>query len=168
MAIALVSVIISFLLDGLLSNYFNFSLINPSLFKTIYTIIALVVILPYFNNDKKYLYILFGTAILFDIVYTNTFILNIVLFFLIYILNKFLDFFMPHNLLNSNIRSILSVTLYYILTFIILNIVKYNEYSLSLLLNIITHSIIMTIIYTTILYLLTKYLYGKFNIKQIR
>ena len=154
MAIALVSVIISFLLDGLLSNYFNFSLINPSLFKTIYTIIALVVILPYFNNDKKYLYILFGTAILFDIVYTNTFILNIVLFFLIYILNKFLD--------------ILSVTLYYILTFIILNIVKYNEYSFSLLLNIITHSIIMTIIYTTILYLLTKYLYGKFNIKQIR
>ena len=75
---------------------------------------------------------------------------------------------MPHNLLNSNIRSILSVTLYYILTFIILNIVKYNEYSFSLLLNIITHSIIMTIIYTTILYLLTKYLYGKFNIKQIR
>ena len=168
MAIALVSVIISFLLDGLLSNYFNFSLINPSLFKTIYTIIALVVILPYFNNDKKYLYILLGTAILFDIVYTNTFILNIVLFFLIYILNKFFDFFMPHNLLNSNIRSILSVTLYYILTFIILNIVKYNEYSFSLLLNIITHSIIMTIIYTTILYLLTKYLYGKFNIKQIR
>ncbi len=168
MIIAIVSVIISFFLDGLLSNYFNFSLINPSIFKTIYTIVALVVVLPYFNNDRKYLYILFVTAILFDIVYTNTFILNIILFFIIYLLNKFLDFFMPHNLLNSNIRSILSLIVYYILSFSILNIVKYNEYSLSLLLNIITHSIIMTIIYTTILYFITKYLYEKFNIKQIR
>ncbi len=168
MPVAIISLVISFILDGLMSNYLSFSLINPSLFKTIYTLVALVVLLPYFANQKKYLYLLVGAAILFDIVYTGTFILNIVIFFLIFWLNEFVNFFLSPNLLNTNIRSLLSVLLYHLLSFAILSIVDYNNFDLSLLSAIISHSILMTIIYTTILYLIISHLYDQFNIKQIK
>ena len=68
--------IISFILDGLLSNYIE----QDSLFITIYSLIALVISYNYFDNDKKYLKVLITLAILFDIVYTNTFIINILIF----------------------------------------------------------------------------------------
>ncbi len=168
MVIAIVVVIVSFFLDSLLSNFGTFSLVNPSIFSTIYSIIALVIIHPYFGNKKKFLYILFVVAVLFDIVYTGTFILHIVIFFLIYELNEFADFFLAVNLLNTNIRSIISVIVYHLLSFIVLSVVGYNDYAWSLLLTIVTHSILMTIIYTTVVFLIVSRIFDKYNIKQIK
>ena len=80
MIVAIIYVIISFLLDGIISNIVPFNLVDPSYFKTIYSLISLVIIYNYFDNKKKYLSILVILGILFDIVYTNTFILNIIVF----------------------------------------------------------------------------------------
>ena len=81
MIVAVIYVIISFLLDGLVSTILPLNLTNPSIFKTIYSIVALVIIYNYFDNKQKYLKILIILGIFFDIVYTNTFILNIVVLF---------------------------------------------------------------------------------------
>ena len=67
-----------------------------------------------------------------------------------------------------NIMSISSVITYHILSFLILKIINYNTYPLSMLLDICINSILMTIIYTSILYFLSKYLFTKFDKKQIR
>ena len=168
MSVAIIIVVISFLLDALISNHIGYTLTDPSIFKTIFTIVSLVSIYPYFNNDKKYLYILIITGILFDIIYTGTFLFVTLIFVIIYLVNKFLDFFLPFNLLNINILSIVSIYIYHILSFIILNLVKYNSYNINLLFNIILHSIISTIIYTTIIYFILRYIYNRLNIKQIR
>ena len=77
MIILLIYIILSFILDAFTSLYLNFSIETVSIFKTIYSIISLVIIYNYFKNDKKYLITLIVIGILFDIVYTNTFILNI-------------------------------------------------------------------------------------------
>lgn len=165
MIVAIIYVIISFLLDGIISNIVPFNLVDPSYFKTIYSLISLVIIYNYFDNKKKYLSILVILGILFDIVYTNTFILNIIVFLTIYIILSNLDYLIPNNIITINIKSIICISMYHILTYIILLLANYNSYSIKLLFIIIIRSIIMTIIYTTISYLIMNKIYDNKKIK---
>lgn len=165
MIISIIYVLISFLLDGIISNIVPFNLVDPSYFKTIYSLISLVIIYNYFDNQKKYLSILVILGILFDIVYTNTFILNVIVFFTIYIVLSNLDYLIPNNIITINIKSIVCISLYHILTYIILLLANYNSYSIKLLFIILLRSIIMTIIYTTISYLIMNKIYDNKKIK---
>jgi len=168
MIISVILLIFSFLFEGFISNCIASSLTEFNLFSTLYTLITLVVIYQYFYNEKKYYILLIIFSFLIDIVYTNTLILNVVLFIAISLIVKFLNFILPENILMVNIMSICSVILYHILSYIILTIINYNTYPMSLLLNICLNSIIMTIIYTTLIYYVSKFLYSKFDMKQIR
>ena len=165
MIIAVTYVIISFLLDGIVSNLIPFNLVDPSYLKTIYSVVALVIIYNYFDNQKKYLQILVVLGIFFDIVYTNTFILNIVVFITIYIILSNLDYVITTNIFTINLKSIVCISSYHILTYIILLLANYNSYSIKLLGLILLRSIIMTIIYTTISYLIMNKIYDN---KRIR
>ena len=165
MIIAVTYVIISFLLDGIVSNLIPFNLVDPSCLKTIYSVVSLVIIYNYFDNQKKYLQILIVLGIFFDIVYTNTFILNIVVFITIYIILSNLDYVITTNIFTINLKSIVCISSYHILTYIILLLANYNSYSIKLLGIILLRSIIMTIIYTTISYLIMNKIYDN---KRIR
>ena len=168
MIVIIVYTIISFLLDGLLSNYMSINIINPSYFRTIYSVISLVIIFNYFDNDTKYLKILLILGILFDIVYTNTFLLNIIIFLIIYIIIKKINIFITNNIFTINLKSFLSITIYHVLSYLILLLANYQNYSIRLLTLILSKSIIMTIIYTTISYLLLKKIYFKIYDKKIK
>lgn len=161
----IIYIVISFLLDGIISNLIPFDIINPSFFKTIYTIISLVIIYNYFDNKKKYFIILIILGLLFDIVYTNTFLVNIVIFITLYIILYNIDYLMPTNIITINIKSIICISFYHILTYIILLLANYNSYDFNLLLLIIVRSIIMTIIYTTISYFILNKIYKDKKIK---
>jgi len=168
MIIATIFLIISFLFEGLISNYISSSFSSLNLFSTLYTLIALVVIYPYFYNEKKYYILLIIFGLLLDIVYTNTFMLNIFLFIIISLIIKILNFILPENILMMNLISIFSVILYHTLSYVILTVINYNTYPISLLLDICINSIIMTVIYTSVIYFLAKVLFNKFDMKQIR
>jgi len=168
MSVAIIYTIISFFLDGIISNYTNINLVDPSYLRTIFSVISLVIIFNYFDNEKKYLTILIPLGIIFDIVYTNTFLLNVVVFLVIYIILKQLDYFIPNNLFTINIKSIISISIYHTVTYIILIITHYNSYPINMLLTIIIRSLIMTIIYTTISYYIIKKIYNYLNIQKIR
>ena len=165
MIVAVTYVIISFLLDGIISNLIPFNLVDPSWFKTIYSIISLVILYNYFDNQKKYLSILIVLGIFFDIVYTNTFILNVVVFLIIYLILSRLDYVITTNIFTINLKSIVCISSYHILTYIILLLSNYNNYSIKLLGLILIRSIIMTIIYTTVSYLLMNKIYDNKRIK---
>lgn len=168
MIVIIIYLIISFLLDSIISLYIPASLTTLSYFKTIYTIVSLVVIFNYFENSKKYLIIAIILGALFDIVYTNTFLLNIVIFIVVYFLLTELDYIIPNNLFTINIKSLSALYTYHILTYIILLLTHYNSYSFSILLNILMKSTIMTIIYTTISYLLIKKIYWRHFDRKIK
>ena len=161
MIVIIIYTVISFLLDGLVSNYLPSSITSISPLITIYSLISLIIIYNLLAEEKKYLKILFIIAILFDIVYTNTFILNIILFFIIYLFIKKINYYIPNNLFTINIKTILSIWLYHIFTYIIFILVNYNNYPIKILLTILYKSIIMTIIYTTISYILLGKIYDK-------
>lgn len=168
MILSIIFLIVSFVIEGLISNYVFSSFNNLSIFSTLYTLITLIVIYPYFYNEKKYYILLIIFGLLMDVVYTNTFMLNIFIFIIISFIVKILNFILPENILMMNIISIISVILYHILTYILLTLINYNTYPISLLLDICINSIAMTIIYTSIIYLLSKTLYTKLDKKQIK
>lgn len=168
MIVSIIYIIISFILENIMSNIFITTLNNVSPFTTIYTIIALVVIYPYFASDKKYFLLVIIFGFLFDTIYTSTILLNLTIFLVISLLIKTLNNIISDNIIMTNIISLISVATYHILTFIILNIVTSKSYSIILLGKILTHSIMMTIIYTSISYIIIKYLYSKLSIKQIK
>lgn len=168
MIVSIIYIIISFILENIMSNIFITTLNNVSTFTTIYTIIALVVIYPYFASDKKYFLLVIIFGFLFDTIYTSTILLNLTIFLVISLLIKTLNNIISDNIIMTNIISLISVATYHILTFIILNIVTSKSYSIILLGKILTHSIIMTIIYTSISYIIIKYLYSRLSIKQIK
>ena len=58
MGLVIIYMLLSFFMDAFMSLLFNFSLNTVSIFKTIYTVIALVLIFDYFENEKKYLFII--------------------------------------------------------------------------------------------------------------
>lgn len=165
MIIAVTYVIISFILDSLMSNIFSFELTDPSYLKTIYSIISLVILYNHFDNHQKYLSILIVLGVFFDIVYTNTFILNVIVFLIIYLILSKLDYVITTNIFTINLKSLVCIFSYHILTYIILLLAHYNSYSIKLLGIILLRSIIMTIIYTTISYLLINKIYDD---KRIR
>ena len=168
MIISILYLVISFLLEGIMSNIFPSTLSNISYFTTIYTIISFVIIYPYFDNDKKYDLLILIFGILFDVLYTSTFFINIFIFIIIGIIIKLLYNLFPENIFMTNIISYICIIIYHILSFIILVIVGYNDYNIMLLFNIIIHSIFMTIIYTSISYFIVKFMYNKFGIKYIK
>lgn len=168
MIITIIYLIISFLLDGLMSNSGSFALTNPSYFTTIYTVIGIVVTYHYFENSKKYLYLLISFGILFDIVYANTFLINIIVFVVIYLVCRIIDYYINNNIITINIKTVIAITMYHILTFFILLLNSYNRYSIKLLAIIIVRSIIMTLIYTTISYLVLEKLFSLRHDKKIR
>lgn len=168
MIVAIISLFISFLLDNFFSINIAYSITNPSWFSTIYTLVCLFVLFPYFSNQKKYLYIILITGLLFDIVYTGTILVNLCVFTILYFIIKKFNFWLPNNIVMINVLSLIGIFTYHILCFIILSIVKYNSYDPRLLLNIITHSIIATIIYTSLLHVIISKMFDKLNIKQIK
>ena len=92
MILLIIYVLFSFIIEGFMSNIFTSTLTNISYFTTIYTIISFVIIYPYFYNKKKYYILLVILGILFDMLYTSTFIVNVFIFlvigFVIYLLNN--------------------------------------------------------------------------------
>ena len=168
MIIIIIYMIISFLLDGLLSNYTSIHIINPGYLNTIYSLIALIISFNYFTNYNKYIKILVIIGILFDIVYTNTFILNIIIFYVIYLIINFLNTYIPNNIFTINLKTLIGITIYHLITYIILLLVHYINYPFTMLLIILRGSIIATIIYTTISYYLLKNIYYKKYDKKIK
>ena len=165
MIISIIYLVFSFLLEGIMSNIFPSTLSNISYFTTIYIIISFAIIYPYFDNDKKFFILIF---ILFDILYTSTIFVNTFIFIIIGIVIKILYNILPGNVFMTNIISYVGIIIYHILSFIILMITGYGDYSIILLFNIIIHSIFMTIIYTSISYFTMKFMYNKFDIKYIK
>ncbi len=160
--------LISFLFQGLISNIHNYTIIHLSIFSAIYLLLALVVLQPYFENDKKFIIMLLVFGILFDITYTNTFVLSTCIFIIIFYLNKFLNFIFPYNLFTVNMFALISMIVYHIITFIFLTVFKFDSYGFLTLLKIIMSNIIMTITYTTIVYYIVIFISKKFNLKVVK
>ena len=168
MVLSVISLIFSFLLQGFVSNFQSFTIDKINMFSSVFLLINFVVLYQYFENDKKFLLLVVIFGILFDIVYTNTFVLCTAFFILLFFLNKIFNFFFPSNVVTVNLFSFLLMIIYHVLSFVILSLLNFDSYSFFVLLKVIISCLFMNIIYTTFLYYVIKFFYEKFDLKIVR
>lgn len=166
--VSIISLLFSLFFQGLISNFQSYTVYSLSIFSAVYMLLTLVVLQPYFESDKKFLILIIVFGILLDITYSNTFVLCTCIFLAIFYLNKLLNFFFPYNLFTVNLFAILSMIVYHIVTFIFLVVLNFDSYNIIILFKVIACNIVMTIIYTSVMYYLISYVYKKFNLKLIR
>lgn len=164
MLVSIIIMIISFILDGLLTNYLPYGVGNLSLFTPLTTIVALIIIYMFFyKNDRTYFIISFITGFIYDLFYTNLLFLNALLFLLIaFIISKIykrVDF----NFIWVFLSIILMIVIYETCFAIIITIFNLVPMSFERIIYKISHSIILNVIYGEVIYLITKLLPKKYK-----
>lgn len=167
MLASIIILIISFILDGVLTNFLPYGVENISLFTPLLTIVALVVIYNFFYHKEKNYYILsFVIGILYDLFYTNLLFLDGLLFLLIaFVITKIYKL-VGFNYMWIALDILISIIIYecsFALVIVIFNLVPMSIYRL---LYKIGHSIILNIIYGELLYFIIKLLPKKY--KKVR
>lgn len=167
MLASIIILIISFILDGVLTNFLPYGVENISLFTPLLTIVALVVIYNFFYHEEKNYYILsFIIGILYDLFYTNLLFLDGLLFLLIaFVITKIYKL-VGFNYMWIALDILISIIIYecsFALVIVIFNLVPMSIYRL---LYKIGHSIILNIIYGELLYFIIRLLPKKY--KKVR
>lgn len=148
---------LSFFLDGILSRYISLN----TLFLPLFTIVSLVIIYPYFNNDNfRYFKFVAIIGLLYDIAYFNTLFYNFFLFLIIGFVIGLINYLLSNNLYTNILMAIISITIYRIFTFFLVIIFKTNAFSFFDLIQSIYNSLILNIIYCILIYIITE-IYSK-------
>lgn len=149
--------ILSFLLDGILSRY----ILPTTLFLPLFTIVSLVIIYPYFNNNNlKYFRYVAIIGLLYDITYLNTLFFNFFIFVMIGFIIGLFNYLLSNNLYTSTIITIIAIILYRIINYLFVVIFKNQPFDFMNLLESIYSSLLLNIIYCIIIYITTE-LYSK-------
>lgn len=151
--------IISFVLEGLLSNFLPYMVQNITYFNPLFTLVSICLIYPFYQKDRKKYYLLAGLiGFLYDLFYTNLLFLNMYLF----IITAFLVHCFYKKIRISKwtfpLLLICMITLYqgiYILLLVIFNVVPIT---LDNAIYWISHSYILNIVYGQILYLIIEHI----------
>jgi len=136
-------IIISFFLEGILSKCI-YSLIP------LFTLTSLVSASYYLKEEKIIKYSLI-IGILYDITYTNTIILNGLLFFFLSTITIYFNKNYNKKIINLLLINIIIIILYLLLTYFILILFKYIDFNFIYLITTIFKSIITNTIYILIL-----------------
>lgn len=158
---------ISFLLDAFLSIYIPISITNNNILVPMFTLVSLIIILPYFNNDEaNYLKICLLFGLLYDITFTNTLGLNAALFLVIGYVVIFINNGLSNSLVSLIIKMVVSIVLYNILLYLILIMLDYMDYGIMSLGIKILKSLLLNCIYLIVLYFTTNIIAKKLHIKK--
>ena len=145
--------IISFFLDGILSHY----ILPNSLFLPLFTVVALVLIYPYFNNNNyryfKYIALL---GLLYDITYLDTLFLNFFIFMIIGFVVGLFNYLLSNNAYINVLITVTVIILYRVINYLFAVLFKNLSFSLFDLFKNIYSSLLLNIIYCIIVYSLTE------------
>lgn len=146
--------VISFLLDNLISFFLNTNL----LFNPLLSLVSLIIIFRYYHrkDENKYLITSFVLGLVYDIVCTDTIFLNAGIYLLLSLfIIKFYKIF-SYNLLNSAILLIIVIIIYRSIIFLVLSNFNFISFNLYHLLQSIYSSLILNLLYLSFFFLKKK------------
>lgn len=152
-------ILISFLLESIISNFINMS---SNIFIPLFTLSSIVIVFPYYNKEKEYFKMCLLFGFLYDIVFTNTLFINSVLFLMIGFVTKMLNYYLSNNVFNNTIILIINVILYRLFMYLILILGNVFNFDFMFLFKSIYSSFFINIIYSLIIYFIIK----KFVVKK--
>lgn len=166
--IPIIIVICSIFLDGILTNFLPYSPSTLSLFTPLLTIVSFILIYPFYRKKvKKYYIISITIGLIYDLLYTNLLFINAILFLIIAYITKIIYKNIEVNYLNIILFVIVIISLYEVLNALIIVVFNLVPITIESLIYKITHSLLLNILTTEIIYIIIKYLpkkYKKINI----
>lgn len=161
--ISSIIMIISLILDGLLTNYLPYMISDLSIFTPLFSVTALILIYPFFYKEKrKYLIYSFIYGVIYDLFYTNLLFLNGLFFVLLAVIISNI-----YQLFGTGyIKILLSITLIiiiYELLYVIV-IVSFNLVPITInkIIYKISHSILLNLIYGEFTYIILRLIPKKY------
>ncbi len=155
--------IISFILDSLISNFIPLN----SILMPLFTLMSLIIIYPYFNDKKnKYLLTCFVTGACYDLIYTNTIIIHGFLFLVIAFIIMKLNLILSNNYINVAIVAIISIVIYRLIAYGLLLITANISFDFFTLLKSIYKSLLINVIYVVLLFIITDSIATKLKIHR--
>lgn len=149
--------VISFLLDGILTNFLPYMVFDLSLFTPLFTVTALVIIYPLFKKKQKsFLVFSFVSGIVYDLFYTNLLFFNGFLFLLLGLLIIKLYELFGAGYLKILFHILIIIIIYEVLIALLIIIFNLVPMSIDKLLYKISHSILLNLIYGEIVYFILK------------
>jgi len=168
MKIYIIVLVISFIFDGLISNFLPYQINQINFLKPMFTISSLILIYPYFNkNDIKFYKVGTICGLFYDIVYTNTFPLNTLLFFILSIFIKMINNILSNNFINIIIMTIFTITVFEFLNYSILNIINYAHITIYEMFYKVANSLLLNVIYVLLGNFILNNISKKYKIKRI-
>ena len=146
------TLIFSLFFEAVISNLFEIN----SLFIPLFLLTSLTMIYPYFNNKKNYIILTIVFGIIYDIMFVNSAFISTISFFTCSFAIITLFRLLNNNIFNSSLINIIIIILYRIITFILLILIGYINFNISLLLKSIYLSLIMNVIYGIVIYIILK------------
>lgn len=160
----IIIIIISLLLDGILTNYLPFMVGDLSVFTPFFTLTVISLLYPYYRKkEKKFFIIVFITGIIYDLFYTNLLFFNGLLFLLIAYISKIINKNYEMNYLRLIIYIVLIIIIYESTTGLLLFIFNLVPITIPRLFYKIIHSLLLNIIYGEIIYLILESLPKKYK-----
>ncbi len=156
-------IIISFILDSIISNIINIH----GIFNPLFTLMSLIIVYPYFNGNKiSYYKAAFLTGLFYDLIYTDTMIVHAIIFtFIAFIITK-LNIVLACNWLNDTLIALACIVIYRLIMYMLLLINGNIEFNVSYILESIYSSILINIIYIITVFNITDKISNKLKIRK--
>lgn len=156
--------IISLLLDGLLTNYLPYLVNDLSYFTPLFTLISIFIVYPlYRKKEKEYFISIFILGFVYDLLFTNLLFFNAVLFVFIGFIIKYIIKNFELGYIKIIIYVLLIVIFYESLTALFLGVFNIVPITIDRLIYKITHSLLLNIIYSELLFIIIKLLPKRFK-----
>ena len=164
MTASIIILLISLILDGILTNFLPYLVGDLSIFTPLFTLTVIFLIYPLFRKKEIHYFILvFITGIIYDLLYTNLLFFNACLFLIMALISSFIYKKLEVDYLKLIIYLILVIILYETFTGIVLAIFNIVPVTISKIIYKITHSLIINIIYGELIYLIIDKLPNKYK-----
>ena len=148
----IIIVIVSFLLEGVISNFIS---INGYL-APLFTLVSLIMIYPLFEESTHYYKYAFLTGLAYDLFYTDTIIFHAIIFcFMAFIIMR-LNLVLSDNFINVLIIIALSILVYRVLTYGLLVFINSMDFDFKVLGFSILKSMILNLFYGSVLFVLIQ------------
>ena len=153
----MILVLISLILDGIVSVYTNNTILIP-----LFTLTSLVYIYKYYEKKENiYFLIALLIGILYDSLYTDIILLNSLVFLFLAVIIKILNIYLSHKLSSTIVKLLAIIILYRITTYLILVLFNYIDFNFIYLFKSIYSSVLINIIYLIIVTLIYKKISSK-------
>lgn len=162
--ISIVIVIVSFILDGILSNFLPYVVDDLSLFTSAFTLVSIFLVSSfYYHKEKEYYILCFITGLIYDLFYTNLLFFNGFMFLIMGVITIKIRKYFDVDFFKLIIHIVLIIIIYEslsVLIFVVFNLVPITLYKL---IYKISHTLILNIIYGLLVFTIIHFIPKKYK-----